>query len=292
MKKVVLFLVCLPLLFSCELFKKKEENALVEREGKPLARVENQYLYYEDIEGLPGKYYSKEDSAALVQKYIDSWILKQLLLMRAEAQVDESNKELQNKISDCRNSLLIHEFEKQYLTKKLDTAIGEKEIRDYYAANISLFELKQNIIKGYFIKLPKNAPGLDKVKPLISSNREKDRKELKSYCVRFASHFTLEDTIWINFDELVKNTPFNSTEDKVEFLEKNPYAEASDKNNIYYLKIKDYKTSKQVSPMDFVKEQIKNTLINKRSITLINQLKVNIFQEAKNHNEFEIYQSK
>lgn len=279
------------LFFSCDLFKKKENKDITEDIGTPLARVYNKYLYAKDIKGIQGETYTKEDSAALVQRYIDSWVLKQLMLLKAEARIDELDSETQSKILDCRNTLVIHEFEKGYLERRLDTAFNEKDLKSYYDSNIDNFQLKQNIIKGFFIKIPKDAPRVEKVRNWIHSSKDKD-KELKSYCVRFASHFILEDTIWLNFDDLIKNTPFANIQNKADFLEKNRYSEISDKNYLYFLKIEDYKISKQISPFEFVKDQIKNTLLNRKRIELINELKSNIYKEAENNKEFEIYSEK
>lgn len=292
LKAIQIFLVCLLVFSGCDLFKKKEDKGTVGDYGEPLARVYNRYLYSKDIKGLEGRNYSKEDSAALVQRYIDTWIQKQLMLLKAEAKVDPAEEEIQNKILECRNTLLIHEYEKLYLKQKLDTNISEKEIKNFYDSNIDNFQLKQNIVKGIFIKTSKDAPKIDKVRSLINSNKPKDIKELKSYCVRFASNYILEDTEWINFDELIKNTPFMNVSNKIDFLGKTRYSEMMDNQYIYFLKIKDYKISKQISPLDFARDQIKNILLNTRRITLINNLKENIYNEAKKEKEFEIYSTK
>lgn len=292
MRKLVLPLICVSLFFGCELFKKKEDQPITEVEGNPIARVYNKHLYSKDIEGILGNNYSKEDSVIIVQRYIDTWILKQLMLLKAEAQIPEMDPSIQQKIVDCRNTLLIHEFEKGYLEKKLDTALTENDIKNYYNKNIDQFQLKQNIAKAFFIKVPKDAPKIEKIKPLITSNKPKDLKELKSYCVGYASHFILEDSIWLNFDELIKNTPFNGIADKGDFLEKNSYSELSDDRYTYFLKIKDYKITKEISPYEFARDQIRNTLLNRKRIELINLLKDNLLTEAKNKKEFEIYSEK
>ena len=290
MRSLLIFYICLFLLSSCNFFKKKEE-AVQEDQGIPIARVYNKYLYAKEIEGIEG-ISSKEDSVALVERYIEGWILKQLLLLRAEGQVDETDQEIQSKILDCRTTLLIHEFEKEYLEKTLDTSMSEKDLKNYYEANINNFELKQNIIKGFFIKVPKNAPETGKIRALINSNSNESIAELKSYCVRFANQYILQDSLWINFDEIILNTPFMNVQDKADFLEKNHYSELSDDRYLYYLKIKDYKISKQISPFEFVKDRIRNTILSRRKIDLINKLKHTIYQDAKSKKDFEIYREK
>ena len=185
---------------------------------------------------------------------------------------------------------LYHAFRMKnlFLKQRLDTAVTEKDIKDFYDKNIQQFELKQNIIRGCFVKLPKEAPEPGKIKNLFKSDSD-DGKELKSYCVRYASHFILEDSVWLNFDDLIKNTPFRDLTDKGDFLEKNRYSELSDEKYIYLLKINDYRITKQISPYEFAKEQIRNILINKRRMELIAELKKNIYSEALKNNEFEIF---
>lgn len=292
MKKAAYYILCILLLSGCDLFRKKDEEPVAQTQEKPLARVLNKYLYYSDVEGIQGKNFSKEDSAAVVSSYINSWIQKQLLLTRAEATVDENSEDVRNKLEDCKNTIMIYEFEREYLKQRLDTLISEKTLRDYYEAHIENFHLKQNIFKGLFLKIPKNAPDLAKVKGMVASGKSKDIQELKSYCVRFADYYTLEDTIWINFDEVVKNTPFADVQDKGEFLEKNRFAEMQDNKYVYLLRVKDYKISKEISPFEFAVEQIRGILVNKRRIALINELKQSIYKEAKNNNEFEVYNQK
>lgn len=281
--------LCISLLTGCELFRKKEEKAETGDKGKPIARVLDKFLYYEELEGFDGRNYSKEDSAAIVKRLIDTWVLKQLMAVKAESQVDETQTKIAQRLEEARNSILIYEFEKDFLRKKLDTAITEKNLRDFYESNIQNFELKQNIIKGCFIKLPKEAPESEKFRSMFQTENDPEDKELKSYCVRYASRYILEDTVWMNFDELIKNTPFRDLSDKGDFLEKNRYKELSDENFIYFLKIKDYKISKEISPYEFVKGQIRNLLINKRRMELIGELKKNIYTEALKNKEFEIY---
>jgi len=288
----IIYIISLIFLGSCDFLKKKDEQPVEESTGKPLARVYNKYLFFEDIEGIQGKNLSKEDSASIVNSYINSWILKQLLLMRAEGQIDENDEEIKRRIEECKNTLLLHEFEKNYLKQKLDTNFSEQELRSFYDSNIENFELKQNIFKGVFVKIPKDAPEISKIKGLVNSGKPRDLQELKSLCVRFASQYILEDTIWINFDDLLKNAPTLIQSDKAEFLEKNRQAELSDGKFIYLFKIKDYKISKQISPFEFVKGQIRNTLLNKRRTELISQLKLSIYKEAKTNNEFEIFGKK
>ncbi|MEJ0030644.1 MAG: hypothetical protein WDO15_09865 [Bacteroidota bacterium] len=53
---------------------------------------------------------------------------------------------------------------------------------------------------------------------------------------------------------------------KVQFLKSNPYYETSDAESMYFFKVDEYKISDNVSPMEFVRAEIKNIILNKRKV--------------------------
>src|SRR6185436_7512753 len=125
--------------------------------------------------------------------YINSWIRKQLLIQEASRKIDINEADVERKILDYRFSLIAYEYQAFYVKQHLDTVVSKELIEQYYKKNIDNFILKQNIIQATFIKVPKTAPHTNKVKDLIFSNREKDEKELKSYCLSFSAAYHLTD---------------------------------------------------------------------------------------------------
>ena len=184
---------------------------------------------------------------------------------------------------------MVHEYKQYHINEKLHTEVTEQEIQDYYEANQDNFELKQNIIRGIFIKLPKEAPRINTVGKLIRSKKPNDREELASYCFQFATYYTLEDTVWLNFDELIRSTPLASIPNQEQYLKNNKYVETNDQNFEYFLLINEYKIADQISPLEFVSDNIEEIIVNKRKIALANQLETDIYSEAQKNNDFEIY---
>lgn len=274
---------------GCDFFIKKNDHEKVTEERQPLARVYSEYLYPKDLEGLGLEKLHGQDSADFMAAFLKNWIKKRLLIQRAGSMMIDNLEEIESKVAEYRHALLTHEYEKKYLRERLDSIITDAEIQNFYESNQGNFELKQNIIRGYFIKVPKDAPKIDKVKDLINSDRKKDMKELKSYCLRYANSYSLDDTTWMNLEDLMKNSPFINIQNKVQFLETKRYAEESDGTYMYFIRIKDYKITDQLSPLGFVKNQIKNILINQRKVRLIEELEETLFKQAQEENDFEIY---
>jgi hypothetical protein len=259
-------------------------------EGRiPVARVNNVYLYSDELTGIASAGSNKQDSISRVQAYVDSWIRKQLLIQEATKRIDIDEAEIERKVLDYRYSIIAYEYQAQYVHQNLDTVLSGQEIERYYKDHIDNFILKQNIVRATFIKVPKNAPRTAKIKELVYSGNEQDRNELRSYCLSFSTAYHLSDSSWIIFDELVRNSPLVEIPNKIQFLKTNPYYETSDDNYLYFLKVDDYRISDNVSPLEFVRDEIKNIILNKRKMELVEKLEEQVYQDAQNSKEFEIF---
>jgi len=277
------------LLFSCELLQVKTEKGNSLAAEKPIARVNQGYLYPSDLEGIVVGGTSVEDSTARVERYIKNWIRKQLLIDEAKSKIDFDEADLERKILNYRYSLIAYQYQAYYINQHINKEVSNEEIQSYYNKNQDNFPLKQNIIRGKFIKLPNTAPNLSKVKKLVLSSKEKDIKTLQTYCFGNALNYTLVDSVWINYDDLVRGSPFAEMPNTVQFLRKRKYAEVSDEAFKYFLKISEYKKTDDIAPLEVVKDQIVDIIINKRKIALAENLEKEVYNEAKEQNSFEIY---
>lgn len=285
----LLALVVSAMVSGCDLIKMKEDPQESGSTGDPVARVGEQYLYSDDLEGIASSGMSKEDSTERAQRFVNNWIRKQLLIQEAATKIEFDEAEIERKMLDYRYSLMGYEYQSYYVNQNLDTEVTDEEIEKYYQENIDNFILKQNIIRGKFIKLPKGAPKTKKVKSLLLSSREEDKEELNSYSLSYATQYQLDDSVWMVFDEVIKNSPLAEIPNKVQFLKNQNYIEQSDDQYLYFLKIEEYRISDNVSPLEFVKEGIKNIIINKRKVELARQLEEDVYERATKNQEFEIY---
>jgi hypothetical protein len=288
MSRLFVLFVSLVLLSSCDLIKRKKENESG-TERPAVARVDETYLYLDELSGIVPPGTPSEDSLSRTEAYVNSWIRKQLLIRQAGRQIDINKAEVERKLLDYRYSLIAYEYQTYYIKQNLDTVIAPGTIEQYYKDHIDNFVLKQNIVRATFIKVPQTAPRTKKIKDLIFSDREKDRDELKSYCLSFAAAYHLSDSAWMQFDELVRASPLVEMPDKVQFLKRNPYYETSDEAYLYFLKVDEYRISDNVSPLQFVRDDIANIILNKRKVELAKRLDDEVFSNAQQNNEFEIF---
>ena len=70
-----------------------KDNANLNRElPEPIARVNDHYLYISDIEGMISTDASPEDSASMMNAYVNNWIRKQLLIDDASSKTNKTFK--------------------------------------------------------------------------------------------------------------------------------------------------------------------------------------------------------
>ena len=274
--------------FSCDIIRMKG-NSAGDAARKEVARVGQTYLYADELRGIASSESTKEDSAARASAYVNSWIRKQLLLNEAAKNIDINEAEVERKVLDYRYSLIGYEFQNYYININLNDSVTQQELEVYYKEHLDNFILKQNIIQGAYIKVAKTAPRTQRIKDLLFSTKPKDRSELKSYCLGFTEAYQLPDSTWIEFDKLAANSPLADIPNKIQFLRSYNYYETSDASYLYFLKINAYKISDNASPIDFVKEDIRNIILNKRKVELAKKLEDEIYENAAKEKEFEVF---
>jgi hypothetical protein len=254
-----------------------------------VARVYDVYLYQKNLEEIIPAGVSYEDSAFIADNYINNWIRQTLIYKRAEDNLAPDQKDFTDKLEDYRRSLVIYNYERELINQLLDTVVTHAQIESYYNENKQNFELKDNIIKVFYVKLSKKAPDMNKVRKWIKSTEIEDIKALEIYAYQFSENFYLDEN-WLLFDDLLKEIPIR-TYDKEEYLKNNRYIEVEDSEYIYLVNIKGFKIKNSISPLSFEKENIRNIILNKRKILLINKMKSDIYEDALQRNDFEIFKS-
>ena len=274
---------------SCDLIQIKRGKKDSDESRKPVARVNQSFLYLDELKGIVPKDATATDSAARISSYVTSWIRKQLLLNEAAKNIDINEAEVERRVEEYRYSLIGYEFQNFYIKKNLNDSVSSTEIAAYYKTHLDNFVLKQNIVQGTYIKVPKTAPRIQRIKPLVFSNKAKEMEELKSYCLSFSAEYQLPDSTWIELDKLVANSPMATIPDKIQFLRNYRYYETNDQDFLYFLKVDAFKIVDNVSPVEFVESEIKNIILNKRKVELAKKLEDEVYENGVKRKEFEVF---
>ena len=271
----------LSLFISCSFFEDKVDDATI-------ARVENKFLFHSDIMGIVPLNTSEEDSVLIINNYIKNWIKDNLILHKAEINLKESQKDVQKQLEDYRRSLIVYSYEKELIKERLDTNVSSEEIQSFYENSNQSFDLKDDIVKVRYLKVNKKAPQVKKIRKIYKSKEEEDIEKLKELAHQYAEKFHLNDEQWILFEELKKEVPINASQAKG-YLKNIKNIEVEDSLSFYFVYIKDYKLENDLAPLSFEARNIKNIIINKRKLSLINKIRSDLYQEAFMSKDIEIY---
>lgn len=278
-----LFLICLSALIISSCGKKSSGDA-----ESLVARVNEKELHISDLKLVVPPNTSAEDSTRLVKAYINNWVRTNLLIDKAEANLSDDQKDVEQQLEDYRNSLIIYTYEKEIVRQNLDTVVSDKEIEEYYNKNQKDFELKDNIVKVNYVKLEKKSEALPRIKKVFYSEKPEDRETLESLCRVNAVNYYLDDQSWLLFNDLLKEIPIK-TYNEEQFLQNNRAVEMQDSAYIYMVNILNFRIKDAVSPLGFERENIRNIILNKRKLNLISKMKDDLYEEALKKKQVEVY---
>jgi hypothetical protein len=246
-------------------------------------------LYYDQIPDIIQHGTSKADSAALIQNYINKWARRILMYNKAEDNLSQEYRdELEKQLEETRINLVIYQYQRQMMLEKMDTVLSDEEIYNYYLANEKNFILSSDIVKALFIKLPVEAPNIDKARNWAKSDNQNDLRELESYCYQFAEIFDDFNEDWVTMDRLLVELP-DEINNEENFLRRNTFYETADSHSIYFINIRDYRLRSSTAPLEFVKNDIKSLILNSRRFEFIEQLENGIYNESLKNNSLKIF---
>lgn len=258
---------------------------------RAVARVGDSYLYPTDLlEALPATD-NPQDSALLADEFVNKWIKKQLIIQKANENLSDAQKDVSRELEEYRNSLIIYRYKNELLKQRMDTVVSTDEIEQFYKANQTTFKLDRCIVKAVFVKLPNDIGDPEYLKQLLADNTDEGQSELYDYCMQYAKSFEFALDKWIDFQVLNRNLPL-AIENPETFLPRNTMKEMNDSNYYYLVRIHDYVLTNELAPLEFVKNNIKNLILNQRKVEFLKTLENNIYTEGERQKKFKIYNRK
>ncbi len=277
-----IFVLIVIITTSCTFFKKAEA-------GKPIARVNETYLYYDDIKDLTTEGTTKADSILVVQNFINRWATQQLFVDGAMLNLSEEKQEVFNRlIEQYKNDLYTKAYIEGLVKKNIDTAVASNEIESYYEKNKEAFKLNEELIKFRYVHVDKNIIDFKSIAEKFKRFNLKDKKELDSMSIQFKS-FSLNDSIWIKASQVIDKISVINSENKNQLLKKSNFLQLKDSLGVYLMQINNVLLRNETAPLEYVKPTIKQIVINKRKLELIRELEKDITKDAIKNKQFEIY---
>lgn len=267
--------------FACNVTKKE---ATVGQDI--VARAYKEVLTLEEVRELVPDNSTKEDSIAIAERYINSWLKEQVILHQAKVNLPADEIQFEKELEKLRKSLISYAYESHYVEQRLDTVISQEEISAYYEANKDIFRLKDYIVKTKYCILDSTFDKTRKFEKLFYSDVPEDLIQLEQFCVEQGSQFYLNTEDWKYFDELLQVIPLEVY--NIEgFLKKNKTLSFEHDNLRYYVAVLDYEFKDDFSPLELVQAQIIDLMLNRRKQELLNSMREELYRRALSKKEIE-----
>lgn len=275
-------LILLSLFASCNYFKP---------EAKPqsIARVNDAYLFKEDIKDLVPPGTSKEDSIIIVRNFIDRWASQKLMMSGAEMNLSAERQEEYNKlVKQYKVDLYTRGYLEELVKTTIDTVISDSELQGYYKENKENFKIDETLVKLRYIHLSKDHPKYASIKSKFFDYKKSDEKFWDTYGMQFKS-FVLNDSVWVELNQVYKKLPFITPENRESYISQGKSIEKTDSLEVYLVKITKVLEKNQVSPYEYIRPTLQQVILNNRKLELIKKIEKEITDDAIKNKKYEIY---
>jgi len=281
-KSFVIYLFLGVSLLSCSYFKpNKNKNKI------PVAKVNETYLYKEELSVILSKNHKQKDSALLVLNYINAWAKQQLLLDKAKINLKEEDDNINKLVEKYKQDLYINKYREAVVTQNLDTIVREVDIDNFYVNNKEMLILKEDLIKFKFIQISKDIIDKEHIIKLFKSDKKEDTEELIEMELAFKS-FHFNDSIWVKYVDVLKIVPVLN-DYKKQAIKKNVYLVKEDSLDVYLIKINKLLIRNNISPKSYVVPTIKQMILHTRKLKLLKEIEQTILNDANKNGKYEIY---
>lgn len=270
-------------LTSCQFFQSSDDREVV-------ARVDNYFLYKDEIDDLilPGT--PVEDSIVIVKNYIDRWAQRKLLISAAELNLSiEKQEEFQKLINQYRDDLLTKAYLEEIVKQSIDTIVSHAELKYYYEQNKENFRTTGVLVRLRYIYLPNDHEQIESIKKRFQENVQKNKQFWERYQMQFKSS-ALNDSVWVEMNQIYRKLPFISPDNRDEYIKPGLSFEKKDSLDLYLVKIRDVIEKNEISPFEYLKPTLKEVILNTRKLELIKKIEKDITNDAIKNKKYEVFE--
>lgn len=247
--------------------------------GDVLVSVGQHSLTAFEVKKLIPKTLSSQDSLMMAESYVKKWVKNALIYDLANKHLEDEKEEIDRLVDAYRQSLMSHKYEEKLVEERLSAEISDKEISDYYEANKESFLLEEDIVKGLFLKVPSDAPGLSDLKKWCNSGGDELIEKIEKYSLQNAVIYDYFYDRWMSGEEIAENMPVKKSEFN-RMLKTDKLIEVSDSAYCYLLKVKEVEFKGNRAPFDYASAQIKEILLSQRKSEFLRSFEEEIYNEA------------
>ena len=254
-----------------------------------VAEVGKEKLYRSDLNKVIPRGISPEDSVRLSLQYINSWASDLVYLKIAEEQLSKVEKDVTRELEDYRKSLLKYRYEQLYVNERLDTAVSQELIEDYYAKNEEKFRLPRPLVKARYLCIPSDSPAMSQIRKKMSSADVNDIIEADSLAFSSAVKFTNWNEAWIDVTVLSREFSLDHVT-LLTKMDRGGWIEHRDTSGYVHLAyVSDLEEKGRTAPVEYCSDMIRDIIISARKQAMISALEQDLLKSAREDGQFIIF---
>jgi hypothetical protein len=258
-----------------------------ERGQDVVAECCGQVLTLDDIRELTAGC-SAEDSARIADEYIKSWAVE-LLMYEGSHRVD--SRKIEALVEDYRRSLYVYEYEQLLLAQRMSQEVSDSMIRSYYEQNKHHFILRETLLKGALVILPKDAPKIENLHRHLSTlNKSESLEAIEKYVYQYGVGYELFVNEWKPSEAVIACMPIELA-DLDRMLAKNKLIEVRDSLNSYLFQVVDFRSAGSVMPLDYARKDIEANILGARSKEFIRKTRQELYDKSVKNGKLKRYEN-
>lgn len=245
---------------------------------KVVAQVYYHKLYLSELrENMPDGL-SPEDSVALANSLIDSWIKECLMLHEAEKNLSIREKNFDKQLEAYRDNLLMNAYFDKLVSDTAAIKITEDEIAEYTKAFDKRYAVDKEIIRLNFVKLSKGSKLIEPVKSILfDENQRVEKREELEKMFGDSIEYLLDGETWLYLDDIRNEVNFDISSDVTTHHQ---YVEKDAGDNHYLLVLLDYKNKRSVNETNEEQAAARMMLLNQRRTQFLDKHIEDVYQKA------------
>ncbi|MCF0173271.1 MAG: hypothetical protein HUJ91_06045 [Bacteroidales bacterium] len=257
--------------------------------GDRLARVGKDILYMEDVQKLLPEGISSEDSAAMVRRYIDSWALARLKVLKTGDFLSKEERDVKDEVNAYRLNLLGYKYEKYYLESHIDTLVTPEDALDYYEAHKQSYCHPYIVAKARVITISTTSPNYKEIEKTYRETDSLKVEELRELCMLHAEKYEEFGGNWMAMPSIARTIPGLDAESCENiFFSSDHYVKKAEGKD-YFIFLTDKIAAGKVAPFKFCEKSVKEAVINKRKQELFQKMEQELLEEATANEQLKIY---
>ena len=281
-KNLILLIILLLFFINCNFFSNSPKLAV--------GKIQDKYLFLDDIKNDIPSNLSKEDSTIFVRNKVTKWATKHILNSKALINLSKEEQEkLLDLVDSYKSDLFSYSYQEKMVRAQMDTIISDLDVEDYYLNNNSNFKLNQDLVKARYMKINSDNYNIKDIRKRFKRFNKEDLFFLDSISLQFSS-YSFNDSIWINKDLFFLRLPDLKNYIKNNIVKKALFYQIEDSLELYLIKINESVFRNDIAPFDYIKPTLKQILLNKKKLDFVSNFENDLIKNALQNKELEFYE--